>query len=210
MPAKNTLKIYVNDCYYHLYNRGVEHRNIFLCPEDYLTLLHLFEVYLLDNPHRPQRLKTLSGRLDLMAFCLMPNHFHLLIKQHDKTAMTEFVRRVFTTYAMYFNKKYKRAGTLFESRYKAVLIDKAEYLLHLSRYIHQNPVNLLKKGQRLEEYPYSSLIYYLNQTHPDWLKTEEILGILKDEFGRRTSYKDFLKENKIANPLLTYENISLD
>lgn len=210
MPAKNTLKIYASDCFYHLYNRGVERRNIFLCPEDYLTLLHLFEIYLIDHPHFFLKPNSLHGRLDLIAFCLMPNHFHLLIKPHDKTAMTEFMRKVFTTYAMYFNKKYKRAGTLFESRYKAALVDKADYLLYLSRYIHQNPLNLLKKGQRPEDYPYSSLSNYLGQVQSDWLKTEEILNILKDEFGRRSSYKDFMKDEKTPSPLLAYENVTLD
>lgn len=210
MPAKNTLKIYADNCYYHLYNRGVERRNIFLCSEDYLTLLHLFKAYLTDNPLSATAAKTLRGRLELLCFCLMPNHFHLLVKQNDRTAMTEFMRKVFTSYSMYFNRKYKRSGTLFESRYKASLIDRSDYLLHLSRYIHHNPVNLLKRGRRLEDYPYSSLPYYLTNTSPDWLKTREILNILKDEFGKRTSYRDFMKNMKIASPILAYENVTLD
>jgi putative transposase len=210
MPAKNTLKIYADNGYYHLYNRGVERRNIFLCSEDYLTLLHLFQAYLIDNPLSPTASKSLQGRLELLAFCLLPNHFHLLLKQHDKTAMVEFMRKVFTSYSMYFNKKYKRTGTLFESRYKASLIDRPDYLLHLSRYIHHNPANLLKRGQRLEEYPYSSLPSYLGHTNTDWVKTEEILGVLKDEFGKRITYKDFLKDSKIASPILAYENMTLD
>lgn len=210
MPAKNTLKIYVNNSYYHLYNRGVERRNIFLCPEDYLTLLHILKAYLTENTLTPNASKSLFGRLELLSFCLMPNHFHFLIKQSDQTAMTQFMRKVFTTYSMYFNKKYKRSGTLFESRYKAVLIGRADYLLHLSRYIHQNPASLLKKGQRLEDYPYSSLPNYLGQTHCDWVKVENILDILKDEFGRRTTYKDFMKNTKIESPILAYEKVTLE
>jgi putative transposase len=210
MPAKNTLKIYADNGYYHLYNRGVERRNIFLCSEDYRTLLHLFKVYLTENPLSPSACRSLLGRLEILCFCLMPNHFHLLIKQCDRQAMTEFMRKVFTTYSMYFNKKYKRSGTLFESRYKASLIGKADYLLHLSRYIHQNPLNLLKRSQKIEDYPYSSLPNYLGNISTDWIKTETILGVLKDEFGRRTSYKDFMKDNKIQSPILAYENVTLD
>ncbi|MGI5825791.1 MAG: transposase [Patescibacteria group bacterium] len=210
MPAKNTLKIYADNGYYHLYNRGVERRNIFLCSEDYLTLLHLIKTCLTGNPISPNTSKSLQGRLELLAFCLMPNHFHLLIKQNDKEAMTEFMRKVFTSYSMYFNKKYKRAGTLFESRYKASLIDRPDYLLHLSRYIHHNPANLLRRGQKLEDYPYSSLPNYLGHTNTDWGKTEEILNILKDEFGKRTTYKDFMKDTKIQSPFLAYENLTLE
>lgn len=120
------------------------------------------------------------------------------------------MRKVFTTYSMYFNKKYHRTGTLFESRYKASLIDKPYYLLHLSRYVHHNPENLLRRGQKLEDYPYSSLPNYLGYLNTDWIKTEVILEVLKDEFGKRTTYKDFMKDTKIESPILAYENITLD
>jgi putative transposase len=210
MPAKNTLKIYADNCCYHLYNRGVERRNIFLCSEDYLTLLHIFQAYLTIDHLSSTANKSLCGRLELLCFCLMPNHFHLIIRQKDKAAMAEFMRKVFTTYSMYFNKKYHRTGTLFESRYKASLIDKPYYLLHLSRYVHHNPENLLRRGQKLEDYPYSSLPNYLGYLNTDWIKTEVILEVLKDEFGKRTTYKDFMKDTKIESPILAYENITLD
>lgn len=210
MPARNTLKFYADNCYYHLYNRGVDRRTIFQCSEDYLTLLHIFQAYLTVDPLSPTASKSLFGRLELLCFCLMPNHFHLLIKQKDKDAMPEFMRKVFTTYSMYFNRKYKRTGTLFESRYKASLITKPYYLLHLTRYIHQNPANLLKKGQRLEDYPYSSLSNYLGLINCDWIKIDGVLGILKDEFGKRTTYKDFIRDTKIESPILSYENVTLD
>lgn len=210
MPAKNTLKIYIENGYYHLYNRGVEKRVIFEDKEDYQTFLYLLKNYLTHNPLSPFSQRSLFGRIELLSFCLMPNHFHLLIKQADKNAISDFIRRLCTAYSMYFNRKYKRNGTLFESRFKASIIDRNEYLLHLSRYIHQNPSNILKKGQKLEDYPYSSFRQYLGLSHQNWVKAEEILAILKEEFGKDTSYRKFTEDKEIESPFLTYENYTLE
>lgn len=210
MPAKNTLKTYVENGYYHLYNRGVEKRIIFKDKEDYSTFLSLLKNYLTQNPLSPFSRRTLYGRIELLSYCLMPNHFHLLVKQVDKNAISDFIRRLCTTYSMYFNRRYKRTGTLFESRYKASLIDQNEYLLHLSRYFHQNPINTLKRGQKLDGYFYSSYRNYLGLTHQDWLETEEILTLLKEEFGKRMTYQKFMEDSSIESPLLAYENYTLE
>ncbi len=210
MPAKNTLKTYVENGYYHLYNRGVEKRIIFKDQKDYSTFLHLLKNYLTQNPLSPFSKRTLYGRIELLAFCLMPNHFHLLVKQFDKNAMADFMRRLCTAYSMYFNHKYKRTGTLFESRYKASLIDQNELLLHLSRYLHQNPANLLKRGRKLNDYWYSSYPHYLGSVEQDWLKTGEILSLLKEEFGKRITYQKFMEDNSMKSPLLAYENYTLE
>ncbi len=210
MPAKNTLKAYIENGYYHLYNRGADKRIIFKEENDYLTFLHLLKNYLSRNPPSPFSKRSLYGRIELFAYCLMPNHFHLLVKQVDKNAIADFIHRLFTAYSMYFNKKYRRSGTLFESRYKASLIDRNEYLLHLSRYLHQNPLNTLKRGQKLKDYLYSSYGSYLGLTRQDWLKTEEILALLKEEFGKRTTYQKFMEDGAIENPLLADENYTLE
>ncbi|QQS17911.1 transposase [Candidatus Saccharibacteria bacterium] len=80
-----------------------------------------------------------DGRLDILAYCLMPNHFHFFIYQYDEKAMYEFFKRITVSYSMYFNERYKRVGPVFQQRYRASLIYSDEYFLHISRYIHLNP-----------------------------------------------------------------------
>ena len=155
MPARNTIKIYAADCYYHVYNRGVEKREIFLDEQDYSMFLHLLKLYLspkeLEEPLtrrdlvRARLAQSVGDEVKLVAFCLMPNHFHLLLKQSTKTGMIKLMRKLSTTYAMYFNDRYNRVGTLFQGPYKAIAIDTEPYLLHLSRYIHLNPIELTRR-----------------------------------------------------------------
>lgn len=188
MPAKNRNKFYIEDSYYHVYNRGVEKRNIFLDQKDYHVMLNLLKIYLSpigeaktqlnklfpDKRNRVRR--TFNGEIELHAFCLMPNHFHLLLKQRTKNAMTEFIRSVCTAYSMYFNKKHKRVGSLFQGIYKAVLVSEDEYLLHLSRYIHRNPLKLTGSDPvNLDKYPYSSFSTYSNPSQRPWVTTQFIL-----------------------------------
>lgn len=199
MPAKNSVKQYVENSYYHLYNRGVEKRQIFLDNQDYSVFLHYLKLYLSDtlsdsgfNPN-----KSLSKEVDLLAFCLMPNHFHLLIKQNTKNAITRLMRGVCTRYSMYFNTKYRRVGGLFQGIYKAVLIDQEPYLLHLSRYIHLNPSS--DSGFNPESYNYSSYQYYLGQKHAGWLKPEPILSFFKSaqksHLKECLSYQSFVEDS---------------
>ena len=209
MPAKNILKIYVENGYYHLYNRGVEKRTIFQEENDYQTFLHLLKKYLTEEPFIPFSKKTFFKRIDLLAYCLMPNHFHLLIKQSDKNAITDFIRKICTIYSMYFNQKYKRVGPLFQSRFKASLIENNEYLLYLSKYIHQNPLEILEKNQRLKDYPYSSYPNYLGFISQYWVKTKEIVSLLK-EYEKKITYQQFVEEKETENPVIAYENIILE
>lgn len=153
MPARNIVKTYIENGYYHAYNRGVEKRNIFLDEQDYSVFLHFLKQYLSPPQRkgiyltmtgldlvRPRPIQTLYDEIDLLAYCLIPNHYHLLLEQKTIDGMTKLLRRLCTSYSMYFNKKYDRVGSLFQGTYKAALIDRDEYLLHLSRYIHLNPV----------------------------------------------------------------------
>lgn len=210
MPAKNILKTYIENGYYHLYNRGVEKRIIFEEKSDYVTFLHFLKKYLTADPDCPHSPKTLYNRIDLLAYCLMPNHFHLLVKQRDRENIIEFIRKICTNYAMYFNKKYKRIGTLFQGRYKASLIDSNIYLLHLTRYIHQNPLEIIKSWQELITYPYSSYPNYLGIFNQGWIKPEEILTLLKEEFGPRMTYQNFMEDNKIVDLISSNINIALE
>lgn len=203
MPQRNTIKTYVAGGYYHVYNRGVEKRDIFLDDQDYRVFLHLLKYYLspLDKQTehplanlqgfilvRPRPLANLETEVDLLAFCLMPNHFHLLIRQITSDGMSKLLRRILTTYSMYFNRRYERVGHLFQSSYKAVLVDRDEYLLHLSRYIHLNPSELT--GITPINYGYSSYAYFLRKKWAKWLKPDFILSYFDSS---KEQYKDFIE-----------------
>lgn len=210
VPQRNTIKIYVEDAYYHVYNRGVEKRNIFLDESDYKFFLHLLKLYLSpDNSRIPSALMTrrdlvrpraasqVADEVKLIAYCLIPNHFHLLIKQKTTSGMTKLMRKVSTTYAMYFNEKYDRVGSLFQGPYKAVLIDSEHYLLHLSRYIHLNPVELIElTGRNPVSYPYSSYSYYLGRKSAPWIDPYPVLSYFATGEGtplkRFNSYEEFV------------------
>ena len=157
MPARNIVKEYLPDSYYHIYNRGVEKRIIFQDEADYKVFLSYLKLYLSPPPELPKeisdqyraiaeklQLNNYCNEIKLSAFCLIPNHFHLLIKQNPVNGINRFMQSLCTKYSMYFNKKHKRIGKLFQGHYKAVLVKTEEQLLHLSRYIHLNPVANLK------------------------------------------------------------------
>lgn len=143
MPAKNSRKPYVESGYYHLYNRGVEKRVIFLDEQDYAVFISYLKEYLspkhedelqkkLDDPNispkekdrmlRALRMNNFAEEITLLAYCLMPNHFHFFIKQKSAGAIDKFMNSLGTRYTMYFNKKYKRVGSLYQGVYKAVLV----------------------------------------------------------------------------------------
>ena len=192
MPARNSVKQFIENGYYHIYNRGVEKRDIFLDEQDYTVFLGYLKKYLGSgsDPHQ------LAQEVDLLAFCLMPNHFHLLAKQYSINGMTKIMRVVCTKYVMYFNKKYQRVGTLFQGKYKAALITEDPYLLHVSRYIHLNPW----PGSDPSLYPYSSYSYSRGRKRTSWVKPNEILEYFKasDVIGPKNnfSYERFVEDFK--------------
>lgn len=207
MPSRNIVKIYIDDGYYHIYNRGVEKRQIFLDNSDCNIFLHYITLYLspideiIKNYPDNIRIKrfirlNLSNEIDLLCFSLMPNHFHFLVKQKNKDGIIKFTRRLMTSYAMYFNKKYDRVGSLFQGKYKAVNVDKDEYLLHLSRYIHLNPFQI---NSNINFKDYSSYQFYLSNSHPSWIKPEKILEYLtvKSEDYKANSYKSFIEDSSV-------------
>jgi len=126
----------------------------------------------------------------------MPNHFHLLLNQSEKTALQKFMQSLTVKYSIYFNKKYDRVGQLFQGRFRAVLINDDSYLLHLSRYIHLNPQEVT---ENLTE-SYSSYADYLGLRKTKWVKPDLILNYfnkkLAPEFKKFNSYKDFVEKSK--------------
>ena len=215
MPAKNILKTYVANGFYHLYNRGVEKRDIFLDEEDYKVFLNSLKQYLLPKEtflkeltnfsslaadEKDQLLflissqNNFSGKIELLTYVLMPNHFHFLLRQREERAIESFMRSHLTKYVSYFNQKYDRLGPLFQGRYKGILIEKEKYFLHLSRYIHLNPLEILPKGKRLLDYPWSSYPAYVNGWSVEWLKKDYLLSFFKMTRGFGfDSYQGFVE-----------------
>lgn len=193
MPSRNIVREFGEHEYYHVYNRGVEKRKIFLDERDYIVFLGLLKKYLGTekpetkklprnaNRHRPDKL---IGEVEVLSYCLMPNHFHLLLYQTSKDGVHKLLRRVATSYSMYFNGRYNRVGSLFQGPYKASRITRDGYLQHISRYIHLNP-------NEYQTWPFSSLRYYRGDKQPpSWLKVEKILQLFYD----RKEYLDFVDD----------------
>ena len=234
MPAKNSIKTYIENGFYHIYNRGVEKRRIFLDNQDYQVFLSYLKIYLspieesinnlqnnneLINRYKNiqiSRLYTLNNffkKINLVCYVLMPNHFHLELRQTNKKEIEIFMRSLITKYTMYFNRKYKRVGPLFQGRYKAVLILGEEYQLHLSRYIHLNPMELLIKNQQLQSYPWSSYPSYVGNLKTKWLNKEFILSsFIKNQNNLFNSYKEFVEDytKKMEENNKTYKDLFLD
>jgi putative transposase len=186
MPSRNILKQDAPQSFYHVYARGLNRQRIFRDQSDFVKFLRLFERYLsLEEVKNNVGISfpNYHGRLELNSFCLMPNHFHMLVYQRQPGTMTQFMRSLLTSYSMYYNKKYKRTGPLFESRYKASMITDDAYLEHITRYIHMNPRNW-------REYEYSSLPYYLHHITDEWIRPERILS----KFGTPAEYLTFMQD----------------
>lgn len=187
MPSRNIIKEYAAGEFYHVYNRGVEKRLIFMDDTDYVVFLGLLKKYLIgqdDAKTHRHKFSNLSEEVELLAYCLMPNHIHLLFHQLTEDGITKLMRRVMTGYVMYFNNKYNRVGALFQGRYKAAHINADAYLHHISRYIHLNPISH-------EDYAYSSYKYYTeHKPAPEWLHTNYILSL----FEHPETYKLFVDD----------------
>ncbi len=167
MPSRNVVKNDVSSTFYHVYARGHGKMDIYRDNEDYRVFLNLLKRYLGTEAQKDSCGRTynnLKGKVDLICYCLMKNHFHLLIYQFESGSMTKLMHGVITCYSRYFNKKYSLSGALFETTYKASIIGTDEYFLHISRYIHLNPVNW-------REYEYSSIGYYSDKRSSDWIST---------------------------------------
>ena len=133
------------------------------------------------------RRERFSERIELVSYCLMPNHYHLQLFQYDKEAITGLMRSIATGYAVYFNKRYDRVGSLFQGKYKASRVNSDGYWTHLSRYIHLNPLDI---SQDYRTYPYSSFIHLGDGASNGWLNSSKALA----EFNNLTDYTSFVEE----------------
>jgi putative transposase len=184
---------------YHVFNRGVASLPIFMTFKSYLRFLDLVDYYRFSNTPfsfsqlmslpKEERKKVLVGlrkenniHVEILTYCLMPNHFHLLLKQISDKGISVFMTNLQNSYVKYFNIKNERAGPLFQSMFKAVRIENDEQLLHVSRYIHLNPSTAYIVGpENLEGYRWSSLNNYFNNdlNHYSFVKLEIIMSFFK-------------------------------
>ena len=211
---------FTNDYLYHVYNRGTDKRNIFLENADYSRFIHdLYEFnnagFISNLTRRIERGSTSLNRktreplVEIIAFCLMPNHYHFILRQIKDGGIIKFMQKFGTGYTMYFNKKNKRDGVLFQGKFKAILVDSDKYFLPLLNYIHLNPVELtepkwkeegikdrLKVNRFLENYRWSSYQDYIGiKNFPSVINKEFFSGYLK-EIGE---YKNFINQQFISD-----------
>jgi REP element-mobilizing transposase RayT len=209
---------------YHVMARGNERRDVFRDDSDR-------EEYLARLSHYRRRFG-----FRLYAFCLMPNHVHLALETGE-TPLSRIMLGLQSSYTQWFNRRHGRVGHLFQGRYKAILIDKDSYLLSLVRYIHQNPVKA-HTAQTASQYRWSSDRHYRAEEAPDWLDTDQVLGMLAPRRAQamasyrqlmrvepESEYEDAPRHAQIirgdesfalrvvrraADPLVTRRNLSID
>lgn len=199
----NRIPLVTNE-FYHIYNRGVARNPIFLSQSDYEQAILALSYYIYSNPPiKLSRLKELSQEqrnqvvqsiidtdklVEVVSFVFIPNHFHFLLKQSTDKGIAAFISKFSNSYTRYFNTKHDRVGSMFQGVFKAVHIETDEQLIHLSRYIHLNPVaSFVIHEKNLFTYPWSSLPAYLNG-ELSFIDTKEVLS----NFSSKEEYKQFV------------------
>ncbi len=188
--------------FYHLYNRGNSKQVIFKSESDYDRFKKL--LYIANNMH-PFVMRELDSTnifdierekqlVNIGAYCLMSNHFHLLITPVIKGGVSQFMRKLATGYSSYFNKKYSRTGGLFEGAYKARWVDSDRYLKYLFSYIHLNPYQ--GKNEEVKNYvDEAKLNAYRHSSLPDYLGEERQIGKILNR-GAFPEYFSTIKDQK--------------
>lgn len=200
--------------YSHIYNRGVEKRDIFLDHSDYNRFLYLLfacnDTAPLVNSQFHYRGPTSIVKkkrdllVDIICFCLMPNHYHLLLRPRKENGIPLFIQKIATGYTMYFNVKRNRSGVLFQGGYKSIQIEDESYLTHLTRYIHLNPAELAepgwkKFGVRKPKETYEVVKNYQWSSYKDYLGTPRFSPLLNHKIIRTLflppkEYESFVQE----------------
>jgi len=197
--------IQTTDRIFHVYNRGVDKRDIFLNGKDYNRFLLSILAFNNANVRYPQSISNhwvtidpgTKHHVEILCFCLMPNHYHLVLQELEPDGMSIFMQRIGTGYTNYFNHKNKRSGSLLQGNYKAKPVTNDRYLLNLSTYIHLNPLPLLNLSEtstpnqtieKLKQYPWSSFPDYL-QNRSSFLNPKRIMK----NFESPNDYSKFIK-----------------
>lgn len=190
---------FVNGEYYHVYNRGNSKMEIYHDEQDYLYFKNLLSIMNMEQRFKTRFVKSEESKSDNLvsigAYCLMPNHFHILVRQEKDNGISLFMQKVSTAYVMYYNKKYKRTGSLFEGKFKSKYAGEDRYLKYLFSYIHLNPLKIINQDWKTKiklgygaddynfiiKYPYSSINEYVDSNYkivdknsfPDYFPTTE-------------------------------------
>lgn len=206
MPGR--LEPLITGEFYHVFNRGINHQETFLSDRNYLRAIQALHFYRHSDlqiklsrflDYSPTRQKEFTALLfgcecevKILCFCLMPNHFHLLLKQEKDGGISKFLGNFQNSYTRYFNSVNERDGSLFLDQFKAVRIESQEQLVHVSRYIHLNPYTgfVAKSANELFSYQWSSLSEYLGGGSSG-ISTKEVMG----SFKHANSYRQFILEN---------------
>ncbi len=207
--------------FYHIYNRGTEKRKVFLDRADYYRFIILLYLSNSDSPINMREARILGPDyqglskinqgetlVDIGAYCLMPNHFHLLLRERVEGGISKFMHRLMTAYTMYFNGKNDRTGALWQGVFKAQHADSDNYLKYLFSYIHLNPIKLIqsdwkekgikdmiKSKKYLERFEYSSLLDYIGEDRYQGiiLNKKEFPEYFKDQVDFKNDLLDWLR-----------------
>src|SRR3989339_318744 len=199
-------KAFVSEEYYHIYNRGNSKQKIFHDKEDHYRFISLlyacnsennFRIYALNKIESPYDFKRDLELVSIGAYCLMPNHFHILITQTEKGDISKFMQKLSTAYVMYYNKKYKRTGSLFEGKFKAEHLVSDNYLKYIFSYIHLNSVKLIDKdwkerGIRNKKEALDYLAQYQYSSYVDYMGIERI----QNKVLNRKAFPDYFPTQK--------------
>ncbi len=215
------IKNHAPEEYYHIYNRGMQKQPIFETDKDRLRFLFLLFVFQgknsIKNINREIKQNVQSSTLhilpelekeilkertvELVSFCLMPNHFHLQILEKTEGGIPKYMQRVLTAYTKYFNVRHQKSGHLLQGSYKSVLMEDDLQLMHTSAYIHKNPNELIQWKNKYEKYPWSSIQDYLFENRfGKLLSTNIILDRYKND--KTDSYRNFVKTSSAKEELL--------
>jgi putative transposase len=163
--------------YYHIYNRGAHRIDIFRNDADYTFLLKLVKI------------QAERCAISVIAYSLMHNHYHFLLRQNSDIQISIFMQAIFNVYTKAFNSKYQLSGTLFEGPFRATHVDRTEYLLHLCRYIHRNPLDA-QMVLLPEQWHYSNYLEFVDQRDGTLVDKK----FVKDNFGSPEEYREFVMD----------------
>src|SRR3990167_10638747 len=218
--------------FFHVLNRGVDKRQIFMDEQDYFRFIH--DLYEFNDQERIEttfrnfrdygsiskiakaKKKDKKPLVDILAFCLMPNHYHLMLSPRVEKGIPQFMQKVGMGYSKYFNQKYKREGTLFQGRHKHILISDDTHFLHLPFYIHFNPLDLIypewrenkisnpkKALEFLKSYRWSSHLDYLGiKNFPSVLNMKPLMEIFGNNKDYQKLVENYLKDIQVDQEII--------
>ncbi len=212
----------VNKQIYHIFNRGTDKRKIFLTKNDYERFLINMKIFndsdvgqhhldRFDTEHPELNKKSAHPLVDVLCFCLMPNHYHLLLLQREENGISKYLHKLQMGYSKYFNMLYERSGNLFQGAYKVVEVNKDSQFKYVPLYIHMNPLDLIENGWKekgirnvkrglefLEKYRWSSLKDYISDSPAPYLETKIISSLYSSEDWKE-EIRDFLTSSNVRH-----------